>query len=76
MFVQLKCVWHEKVLHCLSFILKQLKLTFFFVFYITASTEKVTKPRTKRTARMSTGGSSPRKQVPTKNESKGFHLYL
>ena len=34
------------------------------------------KPRTKQTARMSTGGKTPRKQVPTKAENKGLHLNL
>ena len=67
------CVWHEKMFHYFNFILKS---TYFLVFYITASTEKVTKPRTKQTARMSTGGKAPRKLVPTKDESKGFHLNL
>merc|ERR1719427_295968 len=36
----------------------------------TTSTEIVKKPRTKQTARMSTGGKVPRKQVPTKDASK------
>ena len=42
----------------------------------TASSEIVTKPRTKQTARMSTGGKAPRKQVSIKDESKGFHINL
>ena len=46
------------------------------MFYPTDSTEKVTKPRTKQTARMSTEGRAPRKQVPIKDESKGFNLNL
>ena len=33
------------------------------MFNIKTSTEIVTKPRTKQTARMSTGGIAPRKQV-------------
>ena len=33
------------------------------MFYATDSTEEVTKPRTKQTARMSTGGIAPRKRV-------------
>ena len=46
------------------------------MFYITASSEIVKKPRTKQTARMSTGGKAPRKQVPTKDESKGILLQV
>ena len=51
------------------------------MFYLTASAKKVTKCRTKQTARnteprMSTGGKAPRKQVPTSDENKGLHLNL
>ena len=42
------------------------------MLYLTVSTENDTKPRTKQTARMSTGGKLPRRQRPVTDE--GFHL--